>query len=241
VETILEQNQSLWFTFAGLNLTSNRGHTPRELKNYNKSRANEQKTVLVGIVEPIEPELSRILAFLEYAGILRFMDSVNWDRNKSYRRYFVHYALLIEKNALHLGTNYPLPTLITALTNQELNNFRTTRGQRLLGKDFQEKCMLNLASCQNCGASRASEEAKFCFECGRPLSNVSVYEELLKASIGQLPLPKNKIERLKQQTSIKVVQDILLDEENQQIMQVKGIGPIWASRIQNAAEEFASV
>ncbi len=211
----------------------------RELKDYNKSRDNEQKTVRFGIVEPIEPELSRILALLEYAGIVRFMDSVNWDNNKSYRRYSVHYALLIDKNALHLGSNYPLSSLITALT--KANEFRTTRGQRLLGKDFQEKCTLNLAPCQKCGAPRASEEAKFCVECGKQLSTVSVYEELLKASIDRLPLPEKKIKTLKQQTSIKVVQDIFLDEENQEIMQVKGIGPIWASRIWNAAEEFVSV
>jgi hypothetical protein len=213
----------------------------RELKNYNKSRDNEEKTGLVGIVEPIELELGKILALLEYAGIVRFIDSVNWGQNKSYRRYFVHYALLIEKNALHLASSYPLSTLIMALTNQEFHHFRTTRGQRLLGKDFQEKCTLNLAPCQNCGAPRISDEAKFCVECGKPLSDVSVYEELLKAPIEQLPLPKKKIDLLKQQTSIKVVQDILLDEENQQIMQVKGIGPFWASRIRNAAEEFVSV
>jgi len=213
----------------------------RELKDYNKSRDNEQKTVLFGIVEPIESELSRILALLEYAGIVRFMDSVTWNNHKSYRRYSVHSALLIEKNALHLGSNYPLSTLITALTKHRLHDFKRTRGQRLLGKDFQEKCTLNLAPCQNCGVPRASEEAKFCVECGKQLSTVSVYEELLKASIDQLPLPEKKIKTLEQQTSIKVVQDIFLDEENQEIMQVKGICPIWASRIWNAAEEFVSV
>jgi len=212
-----------------------------ELKNYNKPRDDKQKTVIVGFIEPIEPELVRILALLEYAGIVRFMDRVNWGMNKSYLRYLVHYALLIDKNALHLSNNYPLSTLITVLVNQELPNFRMTGGQRLLGKDFQEKCTLNLAPCSNCGAPRAFEEAKFCFECGKPLRDVSVYEELLKAPIDQLPLPKKKIETLKQQTSIKVVQDILLNEENQQLMQVKGIGRIWASRIQNAAEEFVSV
>jgi len=213
----------------------------KELKNYNKSRDNKQKTVIVGFVEPIESELGKILALLEYAGIVRFMDSVNGDQNKSYRRYLVHYTLLIQKNALHLGSSYPLSTLIMALTNQELQNFRTTRGQRLLGDNFQEKCTLNLAPCQNCGAPRGSEEAKFCFECGKPLSDVSVYDELLKAPIDQLPLPEKKVKALKQKTSIKVVQDILLDEENKQLMQVKGIGPIWASRIRNAAEEFVSV
>jgi hypothetical protein len=214
----------------------------RELKNYNKSRHSEQKkTLVVGFFEPIEPELGQILALFEYAGIVRFMDSVNWGSNDTYRRYLVHYALLIKKNVLDLGSNYLLSTLMNNFTKRDPQIFLHTRGQRLLGDNFQEKCTLNLVPCQHCGTSRASEEAKFCFECGKPLSNISMYEELLKAPIEQLPLPKKKIETLKQQTSIKVMQDVLVDAKNREMMQAKGIGPIWATRIQNAVEEFVRV
>jgi hypothetical protein len=113
---------------------------------------------------------------------------------------------------LQLDNNYPLSTLITVLVNQKLSNFKKIRGQQLLGDNFQEKCTLNLTPCPNCRAPRAFEKAKFCFEYGKPLRDVSVYEEHLKAPIDQLPLPQKKIETLKQQTSTKVVQDILLNK-----------------------------
>jgi hypothetical protein len=212
----------------------------KELKKYNKASI-KQKTVIVGIADPIEPELDKILALLEYAGIVRSIDSISWDNNQSYRRYSVHYALLIEKNALSLGRNYPLSMYITTLTKRELQNFLQRSGTRLLGNDFQTKCILDLAPCQNCGAPRAYEEAKFCVECGEQLSTVSIYEELLKGSIDKLPLPNKKIAQLKKHSSIKTVQDILIDDENQKIRKIKGIGPVWASRIRNAAEEFVSV
>lgn len=212
----------------------------KELKKYNKASI-KQKTVIVGIADPIEPELDKILALLEYAGIVRSIDSISWDNNQSYRRYSVHYALLIEKNALSLGRNYPLSMYITTLTKRELQNFLQRSGTRLLENDFQAKCILDLAPCQNCGAPRAYEEAKFCVECGEQLSTVSIYEELLKGSIDKLPLPNKKIAQLKKHSSIKTVQDILIDDENQKIRKIKGIGPVWASRIRNAAEEFVSV
>ena len=213
----------------------------KELKRHNKSCSLKQKTVVVGIAEPIEPELDKILALLEYAGIVRSIDTVSWNNNQSYRRYSVHYALLIEKNALSLIGNYPLSMLITTFTKHEHKNFLQSRGTQLLGNDFQTKCILDLAPCQNCGADRAYDEAKFCVECGRQLSDVSIYEELLKNSVDKLPLPRKKLALLKEHSSIKIVQDILMDNENQQVRKIKGIGPIWASRIRNAAEEFVSV
>jgi len=212
----------------------------KELKKYNKASV-KQKTVIVGIAEPTEQELDKILALLEYAGIVRSIDTVSWNNNQSYRRYSVHYALLIEKNALSLIGNYPLSMLITTFTKHEHKNFLQSRGTQLLGNDFQTKCILDLAPCQNCGADRAYDEAKFCVECGRQLSDVSIYEELLKNSVDKLPLPRKKLALLKEHSSIKIVQDILMDNENQQVRKIKGIGPIWASRIRNAAEEFVSV
>jgi hypothetical protein len=212
----------------------------KELKKHNKSCSLKQKTVVVGIAEPIESELDKILELLAYAGIVRFIDTVSWDNNQSYRKYSVHYALLIEKNALSLERHYPLSKYITTLTKREHQNFLQRSGTQLLGNGFQKKCFLNLAPCKNCDAPRAYDEAKFCVECGRRLSNVSIYEELLKCSVDKLPLPNKKIALLKH-SSIKMVQDILIDDENQQLRKIKGIGSVWASRIRNAAEEFVSV
>jgi hypothetical protein len=206
------------------------------LKRYNQSRYAHKKTVVVGIAEPVEPALSQILALLEYAGIIRPMGVIHRGNKLFYRKYALHYAIDINENSLSLGHNYALSTLITALTKRDPHAVTLSRGIGLLGRDFQMLCALDLPPCQNCGTARVYEEAKFCVECGRRLLKFSIYEELLKGTIDKLPLPKKKIEALKKQTSIRTVEDILLDEEN--IMQINGIGAFWANRIHNAALEF---
>jgi len=214
------------------------------LKKYNRQKTIESKSVIIGIAEPIEVELQKILDLLEYVGIVRPIDPISQGSSggkpSRYQRYVMHYSILISKNALHLGTNYNLSVLISALKKYGPHATTYDRGSGLLGKDFQSRCTLNLEPCRKCGAPRISENAKFCVQCGERLSDVSIYKELLKTDIEELPLPKKKIQDLKK-ASIQLVQDILLDEENKNIRNIKGIGATWAHRIRNAAEEFVSV
>ncbi|MET0557849.1 MAG: zinc ribbon domain-containing protein [Solirubrobacterales bacterium] len=116
-----------------------------------------------------------------------------------------------------------------------------SRGTRLLGNDFQSRCTLDLAPCQACGTPRLSDDAQFCMKCGRPLTEASIYEELLKAPIERLPLTEKKLEGLKEHTSIRTVGDVLIDDESREIRGVPYVGPIWTARIRNSAEEFVSV
>ena len=89
-----------------------------------------------------------------------------------------------------------------------------------------------------------SEDAKFCMRCGRQLTDVSIYEELLKASIDDaLPLTENKVSALTSATNIRTVTDLscFLDQESTEIRRAPYIGPIWAATIHRYADEFVSV
>lgn len=77
--------------------------------------------------------------------------------------------------------------------------------------------------------------------CGRELGSASVYADLLMTPIDRLPLTPKKLRGLKDYTSIKNVNDVLLDEEFRQIRAVPGVGPVWSARIRRYAEEFVSV
>jgi hypothetical protein len=77
--------------------------------------------------------------------------------------------------------------------------------------------------------------------CGAELRNASIYEELTKAPIDRLPLTPKKLKGLKTRSAVRTVQDILLDEESKEIRKVPYVGPVWAARIRNAAEEYVSV
>ncbi|GIE76196.1 hypothetical protein Aph02nite_21460 [Actinoplanes philippinensis] len=213
----------------------------RAVQNYNAERPLNKKAVTVAFPEPFPPELSRMLSMLEYAGLLRKSDAVSRGVKGVFHRYTVHYGLLIEANALNLGRSFSLSDVTTSLVERDSHAFVRTQVHRLLGSGYEERCTLDLVPCQNCGAPRLSEEAQFCMKCGRPLQSASIYADLLRTPIDQLPLTSKKLAGLKKFTSIRTVNDVLLDEENIEIRAVPGVGPIWAARIRRYAEEFVSV
>ena len=77
--------------------------------------------------------------------------------------------------------------------------------------------------------------------CGRPLTEASIYAELLKAPISRLPqLTEKKLKGLEEHSALRSVGDILMDEGSREIRGVPYIGPIWAARIHGYAEEYVS-
>lgn len=211
------------------------------LAHFNRNRAEDSKAVLVGIAQPLEPELEKILGMLEYAGIVRRIDTVSRGVKGVFERYELHYAIIADSNALSLGRSPALAGIVRSLQTRDAHAFSRRNSESLLGDDFTARCRLDLAPCQFCGTERISEEAQFCMKCGRSLSDASIYEELLKADIEALPLTQNKLDGLREHTTIRSVSDVLLDEESKQIRSVPYIGPVWASRIHRYAEEFVSV
>ena len=215
--------------------------TSKSIQTWNANKKVTDKAVTIAFPEPLTSELSRILAMLEYAGVFRDAHTVSRGVNGVYHRYTLHYSIILDSNALNLGRSYAVSDAILALTSRDAHAFVRSSPSRLLGPTYTDRCTLDLAPCQNCGAPRISEDAKFCMRCGRELSDVSIYDELLQTSIEALPLTRKKREGLLKNTTIRTVNDILLDDENNQIRSVPHIGPVWAARIRLIAEEFVSV
>jgi ABC-type arginine transport system ATPase subunit len=215
--------------------------TTRALARFNRQQVQTKKAVVVGIADPLGPELSKVLEMLEYAGVLRKVGTVSRGVKGVFHRYELHYALVIQENALSLGRSVSTMAIVEALRSRDSHAFVRARGTTLLGEGFENRCTLDLAPCQFCGTPRVSDAAQFCMACGRPLTEVSIYEELLKTPIERLPLTEKKLNGLKKHTEIRTVGDILLDDESKQIRRVPYVGPIWSARIHRYAEEFVSV
>ena len=213
----------------------------KALRDYNRQRNVDRKAVVIALADPLGPELQKILEMLEYAGIVRSAGTVSRGVKGVFHRYELHYALIIRENSLALGKSVAVSAVVKALQARHAHSFVRSRGTTLLGSDFASRCTLDLAPCQNCGTPRISDEAQFCMNCGRPLTEVSVYDELLKAAIDRLPLTPKKIEGLKRYTNIRSVGDVLLDDESRQIRKVPYVGAVWSARIRRYAEEFVSV
>ena len=128
-----------------------------------------------------------------------------------------------------------------SLSATSAHAFVRAQDTSLLGADYKRRCTLDLAPCTKCGAARPSQAARFCVNCGNELKNTSLYDDLVKAPITRLPLTKKKLRSLRDNTSIRTVQDILVDEDSNEIRKAKYIGPVWTARIRTAAQEYVSV
>ncbi|MEU6767106.1 hypothetical protein ABZ916_31955 [Streptomyces sp. NPDC046853] len=213
----------------------------RQLQTFNSGRSSRSKATVIAYPEPIDSKLSRMVSMLEYAGIIRDAHTVSRGVKGVFQRYTIHYALLVESNALGLGRSFSVTDIISALSTRDAHAFSRVSPSALLGSDYADRCTLDLLPCQNCGAPRFSEDAQFCMKCGRQLRSASIYEELIQTPIEKLPLTEKKLNGLLHHTAIRTVNDVLMDEENVQIRRVPHIGPVWSSRIRRYAEEFVSV
>lgn len=210
------------------------------VRRFNHNRTRRQKTPTVALPEPIVQPLDRIIGLLEYAGIFRKRRTVSRGVKGVFQRFDIHYALLINDNALSLGKSFTAQDIVDALEAPPSHAFVRSKPETLLGRDYAERCSLDLQPCTKCGTPRTSPDARFCTQCGAPLPAISIYDSLLHASVDQLPLTAKKITDLRD-AGIETVQDILLDDEMTKIRSISYIGEVWAARIRTAADEFVSV
>jgi hypothetical protein len=214
----------------------------KALREFNTAKPpGKEKATVVAIADPISAELSRILGMAEYAGMLRQVGTVSRGIKGVFHRYSLHHAIILDENSLALGKSYALEDAVRSLSNSSAHAFVRTQAHGLLGTDYQQRCVLDLAPCQRCGNPRVTADARYCVKCGAELHDVSIYEELVNSPIDKLPLTRNKLSGLKKYSSIRTVQDVLLDEETREVRKVPYVGPVWAARIRNAAQEYVSV
>ena len=211
-----------------------------DIRRFNLKKPLGKKSVSFGVSTPIQPELDRILCFLEYAGVVRKGSAVSLGATGKLQRYTLHYAFLIPGNRLSLGKQYVLDDVTAALQRHQRNLFVRIRATSLLTESMRALCVLDLPPCDKCGEPRV-EGARFCVSCGAELESSSVYKELLGSSIQKLPLSERRVRRIMRESSLRSVQDILVDEEQSELRSVRYIGPIWAARIRNYAEEYLGV
>jgi len=210
------------------------------IRDFNKTKIVSRKTATIALADPIPEEFQRVLRFMEYAGLIRRIEDLSKGTKGTYRRYVFHYACLISGNALSLGKNFKIAEIIKALRKPVAHALVKTKPQTLLGKDYLGDCSLALPPCPNCGTQRVTDDQKFCMACGKELKAASVYLELLKAPVTKLPLPTRKIAALTGE-GILTVQELLSDETQRFRRPGTSIGPVWAKRILNVAEEYVSV
>lgn len=210
------------------------------LRRMNADRPVESKTITVGFRQPLASQFLQVLNLMAYAGVLRKIETQSRGSAGMFDRYEMHAGFVIAANALSLGRSPSTRDIVTALTSRSTSTLVRGRTETFLGPDYLSRCTLNLTPCLACGAPRASEDAQFCMRCGKPLTEKSLYKEILQRPVGDLPIPPKKKAALVK-TQLKTIEDILLDVQFTELIKGRYIGPVWAKRIHSAAEEYVSV
>ena len=208
------------------------------IKEYNGA-TTKSATATIALQQPVPPEVRTLLAFLQYAGLIRPRGDLRRGQIGTFSLADIHYALLIDANAIVAKRSVGLADLADALAKRDAHAFARTTPSKIIGAaDIPAALPLMLPPCHVCHTERATPTARFCLNCGAPLTVSSTFETAVAQDVSVLPLTPNRVRSIKTQSSIKTVKDVLLDKDHTELRRVRMIGPVWATRISRYAEEF---
>lgn len=212
------------------------------IKKYNK-RTDKEPTSVIGIAQPIPPELNKVLEFFQYSGLAVNLTDSSRGNKATYEIFQINASAIISKNAFYSERTFNKDKYCRAFEYNQLRFYPRYQQNTLLenaGIDLDNDMGLVLPICNVCGSARVSAEAKFCSQCGSRLSESSVFESIVNQDIDVLPLTKSRVRSIKSQSKIRKIKDILLDHDNSELMKVDMIGSFWCDRIKSYAEEVIS-
>lgn len=211
------------------------------IKKYNKGKAVDRQSVSIAISqEDYSHEFARVFGLFQYAGLCIPREEMsNRGEQGRYHIFVMHYAGIIDANALLGSRSVSLANYVHALSARNPREYSRVRASALLGHVLPDVAFkLSLPPCPACQTPRISEDARFCAKCGTPLTSGSTYLDLVNRDIDELPLTDARIAKIKEQSTIRKVKDILMDHEHRKLLGVDRIGKFWAAKIVRLAEEF---
>lgn len=212
------------------------------IKAFNSDKDLSQQALQIGLGSPVGPDLEKVVGFLQYAGLLMPAGDVMRGVKGTFAIYDVHLGDLVAENTI-VGRRTKSVTsfleVMRATKHQawpRLQPSNILHAARLTSDSFS----LSLPQCHACGAERSSPDARFCTNCGAQLKASSTYESLVQQDISVLPLTKTMSARIKENSQIRRVRDILIDTSREQLRSIPYIGEIRAKKIVGLAEEYVS-
>lgn len=210
-----------------------------QIKEFNKNKLPSRQALEVLIKTPLEPEFEKLVGFFKYAGLLMPKGSIAKGDKGVFSIFSVHYGALIDRNAIVGKSSFNVSEYVEAFTIRPHNVFpRLTTDKLVEGGNVKESLQLSLPPCLSCNTPRQNVDAKFCINCGAPLKNASIFENLVNKDIEELPITRSRAESIKKFSKIRTIKDILMDIEKRELRKVPQVGEVWAARITAYAEEF---
>ncbi len=212
------------------------------VKEFNRGKDPNKQAIQFGIQSPNAPDVEKVFQFLQYSGLIMPAGDVMRGVKGTFSIYDLHIGDLITENVI-VGKR-------TKSISDFLEVIRASRHQawpRLTSTGVCEAAgvtsgsfSLSLPQCQACGAERPNSSARFCSNCGAQLKSSSTYEALVQQDISVLPISSRLQKRIKENSRIRKVRDILIDSNREKLRGIKYIGEARARYIVGAAEEYVS-
>jgi hypothetical protein len=183
-----------------------------------------------------------MIKFLIEAGLLypKLSSVKHGSSNKrEYERYIPHLLFLIKKRAFSSDRGFNAGQIVEFIRLESAKHPLRRNVNNLLDKNQIKSIKLDLPPCSHCGTLRLSENQKYCHQCGKQLVEKSRFEVCMKIAIDDLPLPGWQKKRLKEQTSLKTIEDIIsLSDPGSELQKIKWVGPIRSEKIVEIVKKY---
>ncbi|MGI2197336.1 hypothetical protein ACRN91_17395 [Shewanella baltica] len=212
------------------------------IKEFNTSKEHSEQTVQFGIRSPLEPNLEKVMSFYRYAGLIMPVGEFSRGESGVFSVYELHTGYLVSENAIVSRRTKSISLFLEVLRAKKHKIWPRTFSNKILevAKLSSSDFKISLPQCQTCGTERPTPEARFCPNCGARLKSSSAYEYLADQDIAVLDISPAMKERIKRNSQIRKVRDILIDISREQLMSIKYIKKARAVKIVGAAEEYVS-
>lgn len=213
-----------------------------QIKEFNKGKELEKQGLQFAIKLPIDADLDKVFGFLQYSGLIMSTGSILKGEKGAFSHYQVHIGDLTTENILVGSRTKSISSFLEVIRAPKRQAWPRLTSEGLLtaagvrAQDF----TLALPLCHVCATPRSNPDAKFCSNCGSQLKPSSTYEALVKKDISELPISQRMEKRIKENSKIRRVRDILMDSSKEALLGIPYIGKIRAQIIVGHAEEFVS-
>ncbi|MFT9449195.1 hypothetical protein [Gluconobacter japonicus] len=212
------------------------------IQEFNAGKILSEQTMQFGIRSPLDPNLEKVISFYQYAGLLMPVGDFSRGENGVFSVYEVHIGDLVTANAIVSRRTKSTSLFLEVLRAKKHQIWPRTFSSKILelAKLSSSSFKISLPQCQNCGTERPNPEARFCPNCGSRLKSSSAYEQLADQDISVLDISNAMKDRIKENSQIRKVRDILIDNSREQLMAIKYIKKARAVKIVASAEEYVS-
>ena len=164
------------------------GKLVSDLKTHNA--AQDRPTMVVGLAgADNDAPIERVLSLLVEAGLLHELHSVSHGTDRTYRRFIVSLATLMEERAFSGGKRgAAMRDVVEVIAAEQTSKHPLRRSiSTLLAKEQVARLQPDLPECAKCHSARLSANQRFCHNCGNELVDTSAFAECMKTRVSEVP------------------------------------------------------